>query len=446
MYLKLRNEIDDAIKAGSISSPITDAEARKLPYLQAVIQEGLRIKAPAAGPLFKQVPPQGDEIDGKFIPGGTQIGQSPFAVYHSKEIFGQDASLFSPERWINADPAKYEAMAEVVSLVFSTGKYQCLGKPVAFIELNKIFVEASSIAVIDTIETNQAEQLLRRFDFCASSVESVTLSLSATASTTTVAAETTTATSADLSTPFASTVGDETTTEAIGAATTTETSVTVNFSTTIETTGTAETATTDAITTDAITTAATTTAETTTADATTTTADTFVPIPTFDVLAIGAQVDGQKLRGHVTTDYEMGWNLDRTPPILAFSIDPDTNQVKEVNGNHLCLQYGDPNEDYPNFLKFCDPGSVTNIDIGLGMVTCEQTHDRRLECSAPAAQCVEDDMTRMVTCSALPGTFTGFYTNSGMSQGITLVMGPESNGPTGTAYQSVDLGIEPASQ
>lgn len=166
MYLKLRNEIDDAIKAGSISSPITDAEARKLPYLQAVIQEGLRIKAPAAGPLFKQVPPQGDEIDGKFIPGGTQIGQSPFAVYHSKEIFGQDASLFSPERWINADPAKYEAMAEVVSLVFSTGKYQCLGKPVAFIELNKIFVEASSIAVIDTIETNQAEQLLRRFDFC----------------------------------------------------------------------------------------------------------------------------------------------------------------------------------------------------------------------------------------------------------------------------------------
>ncbi|KAK2473230.1 hypothetical protein H9L39_15405 [Fusarium oxysporum f. sp. albedinis] len=477
MYLKLRNEIDYAIKAGSISSPITDAEARKLPYLQAVIQEGLRIKAPAAGPLFKQVPPQGDEIDGKFIPGGTQIGQSPFAVYHSKEIFGQDASLFSPERWINADPAKYEAMAEVVSLVFSTGKYQCLGKPVAFIELNKIFVELlrrfdfcmarperplhimNAVSYLYMIDVAAANCVLFAFGLVTnvaiasvckprpsdsssvSSVESVTFSISATAPTTTVAAETTTATSADLSTTFASTVGDETTTEAIGTATTTETSVTVDFSTTIETNGTAETATTDAITT-----AATTTAETTTADATTTTADTFVPIPTFDVLAIGAQVDGQKLRGHVTTDYEMGWNLDRTPPILAFSIDPDTNQVKEVNGNYLCLQYGDPNEDYPNFLKLCDPGSVTNIDIGLSMVTCEQTRDRRLECSAPAAQCVEDDMTRMVTCSALPGTFTGFYTYSGMSQGITLVMGPESNGPTGTAYQSVDLGIEPASQ
>ncbi|KAF4456709.1 hypothetical protein F53441_1265 [Fusarium austroafricanum] len=147
-YRKLQTEIDNAIKSGTVSSPITDAEAKALPYLQAVLQEGLRIKAPAAGPLFKQVPLQGDYIDGKFIPGGTQIGQSPFSIYHSKETFGQDAGLFLPERWLKADSAKFEAMSEVVSLVFSSGRYQCLGKPVAFIELNKIFVE-----------------LLRRFDF-----------------------------------------------------------------------------------------------------------------------------------------------------------------------------------------------------------------------------------------------------------------------------------------
>lgn len=143
-YRKLQNEIDDGIKAGIISSPVTDAEARKLDYLQATLQEGLRIKAPAAGPLFKEVPKQGDYIDGKFIPGGTQIGTSPFSIYHSKEIFGQDASVFRPERWLNADPARVEIMSDVVNLVFSSGKYQCLGKPVAFIELNKILVEVSS--------------------------------------------------------------------------------------------------------------------------------------------------------------------------------------------------------------------------------------------------------------------------------------------------------------
>jgi cytochrome P450 len=36
---KLRHEYSHA----SISSPITDTEARALPYLQAIIKEGLRI-------------------------------------------------------------------------------------------------------------------------------------------------------------------------------------------------------------------------------------------------------------------------------------------------------------------------------------------------------------------------------------------------------------------
>lgn len=143
-YLKLRTEIDDAIRDGRASSPVTDPEARQLPYLQAVIKEGLRMKAPAAGPLFKTVPPGGDVIDGKFIPGGTDIGTSPFGIYHSKKIFGEDAGLFVPERWLaEEDPARLAYMSSTVDLVFSSGKYLCLGKPVALMELNKVFVEVS---------------------------------------------------------------------------------------------------------------------------------------------------------------------------------------------------------------------------------------------------------------------------------------------------------------
>lgn len=146
-YRKLQDEIDEGVKAGRISSPITDLEARQLPYLQAAIKEGLRIKAPAAGPLFKTVPPEGDMIDGKFIPGGTQIGTSPFGVYQSKKVFGDDASLFLPERWIEADMTQLATMSSVVDLVFSVGKWGCLGKPVALMELNKIFVEVSKTVV-----------------------------------------------------------------------------------------------------------------------------------------------------------------------------------------------------------------------------------------------------------------------------------------------------------
>ena len=140
-YRKLREEIDLAIATGRISSPIKDAEARQLPYLQAVIREGLRIMPPASGAFFKEVPPAGDVIDGKFIPGGTQIGSSPLGIHCSKKIFGADADLFRPERWLVASSEKFAEMASTVDLVFHYGKYQCLGKSVALMEFNKIFVE-----------------------------------------------------------------------------------------------------------------------------------------------------------------------------------------------------------------------------------------------------------------------------------------------------------------
>ncbi|KAG5753173.1 hypothetical protein H9Q70_004228 [Fusarium xylarioides] len=284
------------------------------------------------------------------------------------------------------------------------------------------------------------------------SSESVTSTISAKAQTTTVEAESTTATSADLSTTLTATVDDETTTEATETATSTETSVTVGLSTTVlETTGTTETATTDTTTTDATTTDATTTdeattteasssAETTTAEATTTTADTFVPIPTFNVLAIGAQVDGQKVGGEEDTGYEIGWNLEGAPQTLAFSIDPDTNQVIEISGYYLCVRYTDK-DVHP--LTLCDPGTENNFIGGLSYVTCEQTRDRRLACSAPAGQCIPDPLTSFPVCSAVPGTFTAFYTFPSTS-GVGIGMGREGNSPTANT-QSVDLGIEPAS-
>ncbi|KAK1760102.1 cytochrome P450 [Echria macrotheca] len=148
-YAKLQAEIDSAISSGTISSPIRDAEARKLPYLQAVIREGLRILPPASGPFFKTVPPEGDVINGIHVPGGTQIGSSPLAMHRSREIYGVDADVFRPERWLEEDDGgRLARMNAAVDMVFHYGKYQCLGRPVALMEFNKVFVE-----------------LLRRFDF-----------------------------------------------------------------------------------------------------------------------------------------------------------------------------------------------------------------------------------------------------------------------------------------
>jgi cytochrome P450 len=74
IHSKLRTEIDNGIRDELISAPIRDSEARKLPYLQACIKEALRLWPPVTGILQKIVPPEGDTINGIFVPGGTFIG------------------------------------------------------------------------------------------------------------------------------------------------------------------------------------------------------------------------------------------------------------------------------------------------------------------------------------------------------------------------------------
>ncbi|MAD83941.1 MAG: hypothetical protein CL912_13345 [Deltaproteobacteria bacterium] len=125
----------------SISSPIRDSEARNLPYLQAIIKEGLRYWPPVVGLMAKEVPPAGDVINGMFIPGGTSIGYDAFGIFRDKEIFGEDADVFRPERWLKDSAEKIKELEQTLDLVFSFGKYQCLGRNVALMELNKVFVE-----------------------------------------------------------------------------------------------------------------------------------------------------------------------------------------------------------------------------------------------------------------------------------------------------------------
>jgi cytochrome P450 len=144
VYSTLQAEIDHAVLESKISSPVvTNKEARELPYLQAVIKEGLRIFPPGTGLMAKKVPPEGDRINGVFLPAGTKIGVNMWALLRRKDVFGDDSDVFRPERWLEASFEELQKMETVSELVWGYGKYVCLGKSVALIELNKIFVEVS---------------------------------------------------------------------------------------------------------------------------------------------------------------------------------------------------------------------------------------------------------------------------------------------------------------
>ncbi|KAH7027769.1 cytochrome P450 [Microdochium trichocladiopsis] len=147
------NSRESPLDAGSPASIIiTNTKARALPYLQAVIREGLRFYPPVIGLGSKQVPPGGDTIKGIYIPEGTQVGMNIFGLMRSRAIWGDDVDVFRPERWIEAEAAvqqggddavarRLQEMNGAVELVFGHGKYVCLGKGVAMMELGKVLFE-----------------------------------------------------------------------------------------------------------------------------------------------------------------------------------------------------------------------------------------------------------------------------------------------------------------
>ncbi|KAK7973069.1 pisatin demethylase [Apiospora saccharicola] len=150
VYQKLKAEIRAAIREGRASSPVISvAEAKQLPYLQAVLYEGLRMRPVTTGQQAKEVPAGGDTVDGRFVPGGTSIAINFGAILRSPRLFGADADVFRPERFLDLpSPAALVEMRRNVELAFGHGRYMCAGKPLAFMEFNKIYF-----------------QLLREFDF-----------------------------------------------------------------------------------------------------------------------------------------------------------------------------------------------------------------------------------------------------------------------------------------
>lgn len=161
VYAKLQAEIDGAVKAEiAPDSPeiIADTEARRLPYLSAVIREGMRVHPPVVNLFSRIAPREGDAVtvDGKeyFIPGGTMVGYSAWSMHrNNKSLYGEDADVFRPERWfvdesIPEEKERLTRMYRVNDLIFGYGGWVCLGRVVALIELHKTIFE-----------------LLRNFDF-----------------------------------------------------------------------------------------------------------------------------------------------------------------------------------------------------------------------------------------------------------------------------------------
>ena len=107
-WARVRAEIDAAGVTNVGGRVVSFADAQKLPFLQACIKEAMRVFALASMGLPRVAGEGGLTVGGRTIPQGTIVSVNIWVIHHSKEIWGEDASEFKPERWLGKDSAKLE--------------------------------------------------------------------------------------------------------------------------------------------------------------------------------------------------------------------------------------------------------------------------------------------------------------------------------------------------
>ncbi|KAG8954415.1 hypothetical protein FRC04_011742 [Tulasnella sp. 424] len=139
---KLRETITSKITSTDSLSVAEQNAVMSLPYLDHVIKEALRLIPPLHSTL--RVAAQDDRIptsDGTevFIRAGQFVHIAFEAFNTRKDVWGEDAFDFKPERWASLPPAAKTAPGLVQGLMtFSLGPHSCPGYQFAMLEIKAV--------------------------------------------------------------------------------------------------------------------------------------------------------------------------------------------------------------------------------------------------------------------------------------------------------------------
>lgn len=142
---KIAREIRSAFQSSSEIASGPKLHACK--YLRAFIHETLRMAPPVPADLPRQVRAGGSTVEGHFFPPGTLLSTSPYCLGYNDEIY-PEPFVFKPERWLTKteDPEEGSSEADVARAesgfcAFSTGSRGCVGKNMAWLEMQIVLAK-----------------------------------------------------------------------------------------------------------------------------------------------------------------------------------------------------------------------------------------------------------------------------------------------------------------
>ena len=133
---KLKEELHRAIPLARDIHSVPLITLEGLPYLSAVIKEGLRLSYGASMRLQRIDPDNAiifkDRKSGKewVIPAKTPVGMSTVQIHHDESIY-PNSKLFRPERWLGSEGKSLDKYF----VSFSKGSRNCLGMHLSYGEL-----------------------------------------------------------------------------------------------------------------------------------------------------------------------------------------------------------------------------------------------------------------------------------------------------------------------
>lgn len=121
-WQKLCSEIRNRFRE---EKDITIQSTAGLTYLNAVIDETLRLCPPGPGTFPRTVPSSGRIICGQWVPGGYSVGVHHLSTGRSISNF-REAESFIPERWLGDE--RFSGDKKSAMQAFSFGPRNCIGK------------------------------------------------------------------------------------------------------------------------------------------------------------------------------------------------------------------------------------------------------------------------------------------------------------------------------
>ncbi|CAD6575073.1 MAG: hypothetical protein ASARMPREDX12_007081 [Alectoria sarmentosa] len=138
---KLQALVHEVRSSFQRNDDMTGLSLSRLPYLNAVLHEGLRLCPTIPDGMRREVPKGGAVIAGHILPQGTVVSIPQWSSYQSTTNFHSPTS-FAPERWLDGSvDSQYSKDRRDVFQPFSLGPHNCPGRSLAYLEMRLILAK-----------------------------------------------------------------------------------------------------------------------------------------------------------------------------------------------------------------------------------------------------------------------------------------------------------------